>query len=78
MIPSLIKLLESQDEDIRRKSLELIDGLTNRGEWKFDNIAAQLTRMTKWNIMKLSHTGFHRSLNYLKVGTRTFGRKFLS
>ena len=77
MIPLLIKLLESRDKDARQKTLELIEKLANHGEWKAESIAGRLTRMTKSSMMEPSQARFHRSLNYLKAGTWTFGGRVL-
>jgi len=45
---------------------------------KFDSIPARLTRMTKSSFVKPPLLQFHRSLNYLRTETRTFGRGVLS
>ena len=43
MIPSLIKLLEDEDDGVKLKAGEVIDNLAHHGEWQLDSITAQLT-----------------------------------
>jgi hypothetical protein len=39
-IPSLVKLLEDKETDVRRKIIELIGELANHGAWQLDGITA--------------------------------------
>jgi len=75
MILSLAELLENKAWHVRLKSVDVIGKLVDHGEWQLDNVAAQLTRITKSNFGKPSQAYFHCLLNDWRTRRRTFDRR---